>query len=102
MSHTHGTRANRKQIFQHCRRATIRPSAAPSGIQVLKLRCGAWQSPAIERPHSDSFPTLTPAAEIAAAGYSNYAKNRSQASPPPILHPLFATTRLAMPQPACE
>ena len=42
-------------------------------------------------------PTLTPAAEITAAGYSNYAKNRSQATPPPILDPLFATTLKAFP-----
>jgi hypothetical protein len=40
---------------------------------------------------------LTPAAEITAAGHSNYAKNRSQAAPPAILDALFASTLKAFP-----
>jgi hypothetical protein len=44
----------------------------------------------MERPHSDSLASLASAAEITAARYSNYAKNRSQAAPPPILDALFA------------
>jgi hypothetical protein len=47
-------------------------------------------TPAIERPDSDSLAPSTPAAQITAARYSNYAKNRSQAAPPPILNALFA------------
>jgi hypothetical protein len=38
----------------------------------------------------DSLAPSTPAAQITAARYSNYAKNRSQAAPPPILNALFA------------
>jgi hypothetical protein len=40
---------------------------------------------------------LTPAAEITAAGHSNYAKNRSQAAPPAILDALFASALKAFP-----
>jgi hypothetical protein len=40
---------------------------------------------------------LTPAAEITAAGNSNYPKNRSQAAPPPILDALFAPALKAFP-----
>jgi hypothetical protein len=40
---------------------------------------------------------LTPAAEITAAGHSNYAKNRSQTAPPAILDALFASALKAFP-----
>jgi hypothetical protein len=51
----------------------------------------------MERPHRDSLASLTPAAEKAAAGHSNYAKNRSQAAPPPILDTLFEPALKAFP-----
>jgi len=51
----------------------------------------------MERPHSYSLAPLTLAAEITAAGYANYAKNRSQAALPSILDALFATALKAFP-----
>jgi hypothetical protein len=83
--------------LQNCRGSTIWHLAAPISVEVLKLRRCTGHLPAIERPHSDSLAPSTPAAEITAAGYSNYPKNRSQATPPPILNALFAPALKAFP-----
>jgi hypothetical protein len=81
------------------RQSTIKlqRDTGPISVQVLKLRCCARHLPAIERPHCDSLLSSTLAAEITAAGYSNYTKNRSQAARPPILDALFPPTLKAFP-----
>src|SRR5215472_17823920 len=86
-----------EQLLQYCRGSTIRHLAAPISVEVLKLRCCAQRLPTVERPYRDALAPLTSTAKITAAGYSNYAKNRSQAAPPSILDALFAPALKAVP-----
>jgi hypothetical protein len=87
----------REQLLQCCCGSTIWRLAAPIRVEELKLRRCARRLPTVKRPHRDILAPSTSTAKIPAAGYSNYAKNRSQATSPAILDALFAPALKAVP-----